>query len=166
MEEQQFTELPATERETYIEFHRQAYREDLSHADRNAIEFPRWSIISGYYCMHDVTKLFLAERFNVKVTSPDIHARAIEALDHFVKDKDVKARLLVLLKNAKDMYFSAERLKERTLPAMLRKGKQERGMAQYYCQDYSDGTGANSQKALYFIDNIVRPYVAIVEGLA
>ena len=163
--EMRWIDLPATERGGYISFHKNAFEEDLKHAERNILEFPRWSIISGYYCMHDLTKLFLAERFNAKLSSPEIHAKAIEALEHFIKDDALKKKLLALLKEAKNIYYSSERLKERTLPTLLRRGKQERGKAQYYSQDYAGKTKVNSQKASYFLETIVKPYAELVRGL-
>ena len=80
--------------------------------------------------MHDITKLFLAERFNAKITSPDIHFKAIEALEHFINDEELKKRLLRLLKEAKDIYFSAERLKENTARS-AEKRKAGKGRAQH-----------------------------------
>jgi hypothetical protein len=160
-----WNDLPATEKENYLAFHRTASEEDLKHAEKNLLEFPRWSIISGYYCMHNTTKLFLAERFNAKISSPEIHSKAIEALEHFIKDDGLKAKLLELLKEAKDIYYSAERLKEKTLPVLLKRGKQERGKAQYYSEDYTEKAKVNSQKAAYFLDKIVKPYVELVKGL-
>lgn len=158
-------EIPATDKESYIRFHERAFEEDLRHAEKNALEFPRWSIISGYYCMHDITKLFLGKRFNIKIASPEIHSKAINALEYFISDKALKGKVISLLKEAKDIYFSAERLKEKTLPALLKKGKQERGRAQYYTEDYSNEPEASPKKALYFLDTIVKPYVALVKGL-
>jgi len=157
--------LPATEKENYLAFHRASFEEDLKHAEKNFLEFPRWSIISGYYCMHDITKFFLAEMFNIKVSSPEVHAKTISALEHFVKDDALRKKLLSLLKEADKAYYDAERLKERILPALLKRGKQERGRAQYYSEDYSKERGVSSQKALYFLDMIVKPYVKIVKGL-
>ena len=164
-QESRWSVLPATEKENYLVFHRAAFEEDQKHAEKNLLDFPRWSIISGYYCMHNVTKLFLAEKFNVKISSPEIHAKTIEALEHFIKNDELKKKLLDLLKDAKDIYYSVERLKEKTLPAMLRRGKQERGKAQYYSEDYTKETRANSQKAAYFLEKIVDPYLKLVNGL-
>lgn len=160
-----WTELPATEKENYLGFHRNAFEEDLRHAEKNTLEFPRWSIISGYYCMHDVTKFFLAEKFNAKMSSPEIHKKTIEAVEHFIKNDELKKKLLILLRDAKEIYYSAERLKERTLPTLLRRGKQERGRAQYYSEDYTRGTKVNSQKAAYFLETVVKPYVELIRGL-
>lgn len=157
--------LPATEKDNYLEFHKNAFDEDLRHAEKNIIQFPRWSIISGYYCMHNITKLFLAAKFNAKITSPEIHAKAILALEHFIKDEAIKKKLIELLKDAKNIYYSAERLKEKTLPVLLRRGKQERGKAQYYSEDYTKEAKTNPQKASYFLETIVKPYVKLVKGL-
>lgn len=160
-----WNDLPATEKENYLAFHRNASEEDLKHAEKNILDFPRWSIISGYYCMHNLTKLFIAERFNAKISSPEIHAKTIEALEHFIQDDKLKEKLLMLLKEAKDIYYSTERLKEKTLPVLLKRGKQERGKAQYYSEDYTEKSKVNSQKAAYFLDKIVKPYVGLVKGL-
>ncbi|MBI2144597.1 hypothetical protein HYU17_05645 [Candidatus Woesearchaeota archaeon] len=160
-----WTDLPATEKSNYLIFHKNAFEEDLKHAEKNVLEFPRWSIISGYYCMHDLTKLFLAEKFNAKIASPEIHAKAIDALEHFISDGVLKNKLLGLLKEAKNIYYNAERLKERVLPALLKRGKQERGKAQYYSEDYTEKAKASSQKASYFLETIVKPYVELVRGL-
>jgi len=161
----EFIKLPATERNNYISFHEHSSRDNLRHAEKNMLEFPRWSVISGYYAMHDVTKLFLAKQYNIKVSAPDIHAKTIEALEACIKEEKIKRRLLELLKEAKEIYFSVERLKERVLPAMLRKGKQERGKSQYYTEDYSKTTAIDSRKASYFLETIVKPYVLLIEGL-
>ncbi|MBN2459773.1 hypothetical protein JXB28_05805 [Candidatus Woesearchaeota archaeon] len=161
----EWNNLPATEKENYISFHKAAFEEDLRHAEKNILEFPRWSIISGYYCMHDLTKLFLAKEFNIKISSPDIHAKAIEALENLIQDEALKKKLITLLKEAKTIYFNAERLKEKTLPTLLKRGKQERGRAQYYSEDYTEKAKASSQKAAYFLDTIVKPYVKIMKEL-
>lgn len=160
-----WTNLPATEKGNYLIFHKNAFEEDLKHAERVVLDFPRWSIISGYYCMHDLTKLFLAEKFNVKISSPEIHAKTIEALAHFIKDAKLRNRLLELLREAKSVYYDTERLKEKTLPALLRRGKQERGKAQYYSEAYTENAKVNAQRASYFLETVVLPYVELIKGL-
>lgn len=49
--ENSWTQLLPLERENYILFHETAYKDDISHAEHNAVKFPRWSIISAYYAM-------------------------------------------------------------------------------------------------------------------
>ncbi len=162
MNEEHWNRLPATEKEQYLTFHRTAFEEDMRHAEKNALDFPRWSVISGYYCMHDITKLFLAKNYDIKIGSLDAHAKTIEALEHFIKDGALKQKLLSLLAEASDIYYDAERLKERTLPTLLRKGREERRKARYYADAANE---VNAQKTLYFLDTIVKPYVKIIRGL-
>ena len=115
--------------------------------------------------MHDVTKLFLAKRFNIKIVSPNIHAKTILAVEEIITDQKLKTKLIELLQEAKATYYNIERLKEKSLPLLLKKGKQERGKAQYYTQDYTDKKDINAQKAVYFIEEIVKPYITLMQGL-
>lgn len=157
--------LPATEKESYIAFHRFAFEEDLRHAEKNLLDFPRWSIISGYYGMHDATKLFLAEKFNIKISGQEVHIKTINALECFIKDDNLKKKLLELLAKAKNLYYSAERLKEKTLSTLLKRGKQERGKAQYYSEDFTQKIKINAQKSSYFLETIVKPYINLIREL-
>ena len=163
--EKYWIDLPATEKENYLDFHKQVYEEDLRHAIKNLLEFPRWTIISGYYSMHNITKLFLAQQYNIKITSPEIHRKTILALEEFIKDKQIQNKLLSLLKKAKDIYYSSERLKEKVLPLLLKRGKQERTKSQYYTKDYTKKIVIDSKKASYFLETIVKPYIKLIEGL-
>ncbi|HLC85255.1 MAG TPA: hypothetical protein VJH22_05675 [Candidatus Nanoarchaeia archaeon] len=165
MERLEFETLSPQERQNYLDFHKTAYLDDLKHSEEVVLKFPRWSIISGYYAMHDVTKLFLATKFVIKMSSPDIHEKTILALREKIQDPAMKERLLKLLGDAKEAYFNIERLKEQVLPQLLRQGKQERGKTQYYTEDYSEAKKITSQKAIYFIDTFVKPYIKIIEGL-
>src|SRR3989338_2671986 len=118
---QEWTILSETEKESYVEFHEIAFKDDINHAEKVIMLSPRWSIISGYYGMHDLTKLFLAKRYSVKLSSPNIHTKAIRVLEEFIKDEEIKKKLLELLKEANHIYFSTERLKEKVLPTLLKK---------------------------------------------
>jgi len=165
MDKFEFETLSPQERENYLLFHKTAYLDDLKHSEEVVLKFPRWSIISGYYAMHDVTKLFLATTFVIKITSPDIHEKTIVALRDKIQDSVTKEKLLKLLREAKEVYFNVERLKENVLSQLLRQGKKERGRTQYYTEDYSEMKKITSQKALYFLDTFVKPFIKIVEEL-
>lgn len=158
--------LSPPERDNYLAFHQTAYLDDLKHAEKNLLEFPRWSIISGYYAMHDLTKLFLAKKFAIKISSPNLHEKTIEALREKIQDALIKEKIILLLKEAKEVYFNVERLKEKVLPELLRQGKKQRGQSQYYTEDYSEARKANAQKASYFLETFVKPYIKIVEELS
>jgi len=51
----------------YINFFEGSYKDNFEHSKANISSFPRWSIISGYYSMHDITKLLLAKKFRLKI---------------------------------------------------------------------------------------------------
>lgn len=157
-----YENLPEVEKESWIKFHENAYKDDLKHTEKDLIEFPRWSIISGYYSMHDITKLYLGKIHNVKIVGENIHSKTLKCLSKFIQDEKEKEKVIELLKKAEISFFNVMRLEEKIIPLMLRKGKTERGKTQYYSKDFSDTT---SQKSVYFFDNIVKPYVGIMEGM-
>ncbi len=158
-------ELNDAEKSYYMAFHEASYKEDIQHSEEVVLKFPRWSIISGYYAMHDITKLFLAKHFGIKIVSPQIHAKTIAAIEHFIQDKELREQLLPLLKNAQQTFYNVERLKEKIVPVLLKKGKQEREHSQYYTEDYSQKKTITAAKAVAFIDDIVTSYLKIIEGL-
>lgn len=164
MESDFLQELELNERESWINFHRLVYKEDLEHANANLLKFPRWSIISAYYAMHDIAKLYIGKIHNRRVTGERIHKKVIEALKFLVKNQEQREKIIKLLQDAEITFFDSLRLKEDVLPLMLRKGRQERGKAQYYSSD-PKLSEINSQKAAYFIDNIVKPFIQIMEAM-
>ncbi len=163
--ENNFIILPATERENFLLFHELAFKEDLGLAKKLVVEYPRWSIIIGYYSMHDITKFYLGKKFNVKIGPPNVHGQAILALEHFIPDPVLKSRVMKLLREAKDIYFDVERLKEKALPALLKKGRQDRAKSQYYTSDFSKKSSLSSNKAEEFLKKIVEPYVRLIGEL-
>lgn len=157
--------LPETEKEDYLKFHRNSFREDIAHAEATASKFPRWSIISGYYAMHDVTKLFLAKEFGIKIVGQNTHGKTIQAITELINDPKLKSNIIFHLAKAKGIFFNAARLKEKTIPLLLKKGREERVKSQYYTQDFTSPASASAAKALYFLDTIVKPYIALMESL-
>jgi hypothetical protein len=77
-----------TERERYLNFFSNSYGENLEHSQFIIDRFPRWSIISGYYAMHDITKLFLADKFNIKIDF-NVHQITIDVLNELINDKGI-----------------------------------------------------------------------------
>lgn len=159
--------LGEKEREDWIWFHRNAFMEDLDVAKELVIKSPRWSIISGYYAMHDITKLYLGKVKGWKVGGEFVHAKTIELLSEALKEEPQKDKILKLIKLAEEEINEALRLNEGTIVGFLRTGKSERGKAQYY----SEGKDNNifninfSKKASYFLEKIVKPYILIMKGL-
>lgn len=82
------TRIIETEKPRYLNFFSNSYKENLEHCKFVLLIFPRWSIISGYYTIHDLTKLFLAEKFNIKIEF-NVHQTTIEVLGELIKDKQI-----------------------------------------------------------------------------
>ena len=76
------------EKSRYLNFFSKSYRENFEHCKFNLKKFPRWSIISGYYAMHDITKLLLADKFSIKIEF-NVHQTTIDVLSECLKDKEI-----------------------------------------------------------------------------
>lgn len=137
--------------ERYINFFENSYKDNLEHCIANKDTFPRWSIISGYYAMHDITKLLLAQKFRLKIDL-EVHATTIKVLAELVKNKEI----LRLIKNGYNQFI--------TLANDLAESKKERVKAQYY-------TGTRFMKEQYkkksaeFITDTVQPYLDKIKKL-
>lgn len=134
------TELPR-----YINFFENTYKENLEHCKANLTSFPRWSIISGYYAMHDITKLFLAKKFNIKIDF-NVHKTTLQIFKGLVKDRKI---LELLRLGYKEFIETANDLSE---------ARKERTKAQYYT-----GTAFMKEKyrkkAEVFLSDIIIPYL-------
>ncbi len=113
--------------------------------------FPRWSIISGYYAMHDITKLLIARKYRLKIDM-EVHATTIKVLREFVKDNEI---IDLIEKGYKEFISLANDLSE---------AKRQRTKAQYY-------TGSKfmhehfSKISEEFLSSIVILYINRIEKL-
>ena len=148
-------DLTPQEKSYCEEFLKFTYRDNIVAAEFNLIKHPRWCITAGYYAMHDVSKLYLAKKFNLKFSNPEIHAAIIQALRELVKRKDI----LHLIENAEEEYSEII-----SLHLSLLLGKKERAKTQYYTNETINPEVA-IQKASYFLEKIAKPYIKIVEEL-
>jgi len=137
--------------ERYLDFFSNSYKENLEHSKCSIKKFPRWSIISGYYAMHDIAKLFLADKFNIKVEF-NVHETTIEVFKELIKDKEI-AEMLSL--GYKELL---------TLLNDLAVARKQRTSAQYY-------TGIEYRKEKYkedakiFIFSTVIPFLNKIREL-
>jgi hypothetical protein len=140
-----------TERERYLNFFSNSYKENLEHCKYNLEKYPRWSIISGYYSIHDLAKLFLADKFNIKVEL-NVHQTTIDIIKELIKDKQVI--------NMLNLGY-AEFIK---LLNDLATAKKQRTKAQYY-------TGTKFMKEKYkeeakiFLNNTVIPFIEKIKSI-
>ena len=155
------SQLAAAEQEDYIKFHLNAYKDDLVVASKLSLISPRWTVIVGYYAMHDITKLYLAEQHGLKLSQRGVHAAAIATLRKVLEDKKTKARAIKLLEKAEDIYkIYGQRVQ--AIPIILSSSKREREKAQYYS---SPITLVEIKKAIDFLEKIVKPYLNLLEQL-
>jgi len=148
-------ELAPIEAEQYHSFLETTYKDNIAASEFLLLKFPRWSIISGYYAMHDISKLYLAKNFNLKFSKPEVHAAVIQALREFVKRKDI----LELIKKAEEEFNQII-----SLHLALLQGKEEREKSQYYIST-SIKPKIGLEKASYFLTKLVEPYIKIIEEL-
>ena len=129
----------------YVNFFENSYKDNLEHCKSVTVNFPRWSIISGYYAMHDITKFLLAKKFRLKIDF-EVHATTIKVLKELIKNRS----LLKLMEiGHKEFIYIANDLVQ---------AKNERVKAQYY-------TGTDFMRAEYrkkskeFLHDVVTPYL-------
>lgn len=140
-----------TEIQRYTDFFTNSYKENLEHCKLVLKNFPRWSIISGYYAMHDITKLFLARKFQIKIDAK-VHKIVIKVMEKIVEDKE----LLKLLKIGYEEFTK--------MAADLTEARDQRQRAQYY-------TGSEFMKEKYkqeaeiFLKETVYTYIEKINSM-
>lgn len=129
----------------YINFFENSYKNNLEHSVFVRKSFPRWSIISGYYAMHDITKLLLAKKFRLKIGF-EVHATAIKVLRELIHNEQL---LELIERGYEEFLFLANDLAE---------AKKERVKTQYFTgTEYMKGE--YSKRAEEFLRNIVENYI-------
>lgn len=146
-------DITPNEKQQYLEFLNNIYQDNVKASEFLLLKFPRWSIISGYYAMHDISKLFLGKNYNLKLGQPSVHSATIQALRELIKRKDIL-----------DLMQKAEKEYDQIISSHLAllQGKDQREKSQYYTLQKTETT---IQKASYFLEKIVKPYLKLVEEL-
>jgi len=145
------SKLLIIEKSRYLNFFSNSYKENLEHCKFVIERFPRWGIISGYYAMHDITKLFIADRFNIKIDFK-VHQTTIEVLNYLIKEKEI----INMLNLAYNEFIK--------LLNDLAEAKSKRTKVQYY-------TGTSFLRKKYkeeskkFLNETVIPYINKISNL-
>ena len=149
--EGKISRIKETELNRYLEFFTESYQDNLKHSESNLEAYPRWSIISGYYSMHDISKLLIAKIYRFKIDR-EVHSTAIKALRELLKDDEA-------LKFIEEGYEEFQALADE-----LSDAKKDRVKVQYYT-----GTEFMKEKykerALEFNKDIVKPYIERITKL-
>ena len=145
------SKIVETELDRYINFFNNSYKDNLEHSKFVLNNFPRWSIISGYYAMHDITKLFLVKKFGIKIENK-VHKTTIIIFKEIIEDKEI----LNLLELGYEEFIK--------MANDLSEAKKERLKLQYY-------TGSEfmakeyKKKADIFLNEVVNPFVSKLNKL-
>ena len=135
----------------YANFFEASFKDNLECSKFTAERFPRWSIIAGYYSMHDITKLLLAKKFRVKIEL-EVHATTIKVLRELIKNREI---LRLIEEGYKEFISLANDLAE---------AKDQRTKVQYY-------TGTAFMREHYqkisreFFSSVVEPYIEKIKNL-
>ena len=152
LKEGKIIRIVETELKRYVDFFTATYGENLEHSKDTIETHPRWSIISGYYAMHDISKLLIAKIYRLKIGSFQVHGITIKLLKELLKDKEV----LELLNKGYE--------ESRDLVQELSDAKKDRVKVQYY-------TGTEFMKEKYkerakeFYENVVKRYIEKIKTL-
>ena len=143
--------IKETELGRYIGFFTESYKDNFNHAKANIDSYPRWTIISGYYAMHDISKLLIAKIYKFKIEI-EVHATTIKLLRELIKDEET---IKLLEKGYEEFQGLADDLND---------AKKERVKVQYY-------TGSHFLKEKYkekskdFFNNTVKPFIEKIKKL-
>ncbi len=150
-EEAKISRIRETELERYLGFFENSYKDNLDHCEYVMDSYPRWGIISGYYAMHDITKLYIAKDYRIKIEA-DVHRTAIEVLNVILTDDEVVA------------LFESGYQEYRNMAGELDSAKRERAKAQYYTGTPFSSTEFK-RKSRKFHDEKVVPYIEKINVL-
>ena len=167
MEAEEYTILADIEKPTYIYFYTWAYKDDLELAQHVLEKSPRWSIIIGYYAMHDISKLYLGKVHNKKVSGENVHAKTIRVLKGCIEEEQTKNKIIGELEKAREKYELFAEGDEAVIIDILKQAKEERSKHQYYQDRFSDSVFSDKVKeeAKGFLDEIAKPFIQFMEGL-
>ncbi len=150
------------DREAYLLFHRIAYKDDLATSQELLSRRPRWSIITGYYAMHNLAKLYLGAEHGIKITGEHVHESVVKELDKALLHTSERKRLLDLLTTA-DVAFKGLQ-QPREVAELLERGRRGRSAANYYLREGSTAI-VQADQAKQFQDRVVKVFVAIMERM-
>jgi len=149
--------LTKKDKENYLAWHKTRYEKDIKLAEELQEKDENWTIIIGYYAMHNITKYFLATKNIFLREKTHIHEKCIEELEKLCTTNLQNLKdTLYLLKKAKEQYDKFFDPKQ--LPIVLRVAKNERSKANYYSE-------RELNEAKTYLEEYVKPYLETIRGL-
>ena len=84
LKDRQIKRLNDLDVDRFLTTYKEGYQENLECMTFILDKFPRWSIVLGYFAMHDISKLLIVKKMRVKVDF-DAHTNTIRLLEQLVK---------------------------------------------------------------------------------
>lgn len=120
---------------------------------------PRWTVITGYYCMHNIAKYFLMKEYGIDFDENDIHKCVVLELSKALKD-DAKEVIKYLIEAKKEYDVILENPQ---YPAnSLFESKKDRGKINYMSDPRSAQTDFISKISKDFLENRFEPFIAVM----
>ncbi len=141
VEEGVIKNLPEIEKTKYVTFYLNLFNEDIELCKKLINTSSRWSIICGYYAMHNIAKAVLAKLFNIKISGKFVHQATIIALKRF---KDEINKIIGGKCNIDELLD------------YLEIAKNKRASSQYYRKNIGE---YEKNEAYDFLKTIVEPFI-------
>lgn len=172
LQRQIIKKIETVEKERYVSFHKINYEIDVQSAELFlTLGNSKYSVIAGYYAVLNITLWYFAKYYNLKISEEDtgVHTNCLIVLEKFVKEENLKQKIITLLEEAQEEFASftvLKKSKEDTLPLMLRASSEKRKRYTYYSSERNLPQDTEQlSEAKNFLNNIVKPYLSILENL-
>ena len=152
--------LNPLERERYIKWHKENAQVDLRDAESIIYKTQKWSIIAGYYAMHNAAKYYLGNVFGIKITAPSAHDETLKVLEKTLIKSPTYKEIKKLIEKAEKEFETLVGADASTITAQYRLGKEKREKQTYYSQSF-----VKREDAQKFLDEIVKPFMKIIMEL-
>ena len=152
--------LSPLERDRYILWQKENAELDLQDAEAILEKSKKWSIIAGYYAMHNAAKYYLGKVFNIKITAPSAHDDTLKILESTLIKSPTYKEIKKLIEKAKKEFESLIGADASTIATQYKVGKEKREKQTYYSR-----FSGKKEDALKFLNEIVKPFLKIIMEL-
>jgi len=172
LQRQLIRKIETIEKEKFVSFHQNNYLFDLNSCIQLTEQGnAKYAVIAGYYAVLNATLWYFAKYFNLKISEEDtgVHTNSLIVLEKFVKEQQLKQKIIKLLEEAKKELISftlPSKNKEETLPLLLKQSADKRKRYTYYSSNRELPKEMDQlNEARAFIETTVKPYISIMEKL-
>ncbi len=155
-----YDKLNPLEKERYIEWHKQNAELDLKDAELILDKSQKWSIIAGYYAMHNAAKYYLGKVHGFKISAPGAHEETLKMLEKLLIKAPTHQEIKKLINEAEKEFEILMGADASTIADYYKVGREKREKQTYYTQ--FQGKKEDAQR---FLNEIVKPFIKIIMKL-